>query len=294
MIGRVLQVLASLGLVILFLSVAGVLSIAATLAGMALGVNLVSERPNAGEVAAAAWIGVACTAAATTLLAAIRRRSALSYGVADADGLKRLAGGALVAVLAFAVVVGLMAAAGVVRFAPSGLSPAAALGSGLLWALAMAGVATFEEALFRGAAQFELSQSVGFPLAAGLLSALFGASHMGNSGETPMGIVNVVLVGLLFAWSVRVTGTLWWAIGFHGVWNWLQTFVAGTSNSGMAAQSSLLTASPRGNVWLSGGTVGPEGSVFCILAIAAGGVGLIITTRRRNNAGSIPVSGSVQ
>ena len=280
---RLLKILASLGLAVLFLGVGAVLFAGAVLALRLFGVDLGRETTTPGDVAIASWIGAACIASATLLLAVVRRRAPLSYGLTDRRWAWNLGAGGLAAVAGFAVLIPLMLAAGSLTLSPSGAAPAALLIYGALWALAMLGVSAFEEGLYRGALQVELTQSLGFPLTAGLLSALFAASHMANSGETPIGIINVALIGLLFAWSVRVTGSLCWALGYHAVWNWLQTFVAGAANSGMASQGSLMTAAPRGAPWLSGGTTGPEGSVFCLAAIAIGALGLLLTARRREN-----------
>jgi hypothetical protein len=66
---------------------------------------------------------------------------------------------------------------------------------------------------------------------------------------------------------VRLTGSAWWAIGFHASWDWAETFFYGTADSGMQAHGSLLVSKPSGNAFWSGGTNGPEGSILVLAVI---------------------------
>jgi membrane protease YdiL (CAAX protease family) len=132
----------------------------------------------------------------------------------------------------------------------------------LLWAIAFLVVGLFEEFFLRGYAQFTLTTGMGFWPAALLLSVSFAALHLGNPGETKIGIFQIVLIGLFFCYTLWRTGTLWFAVGFHGAWDWGQTFFYGTPDSGLSAQGHLLHPSFAGSAWLTGGSVGPEGSVL--------------------------------
>lgn len=68
--------------------------------------------------------------------------------------------------------------------------------------------------------------------------------------------------GLVFCLVLMRTGNLWWAVGFHAGWDWGQTFFYGVPDSGIAPYHNLLNSSFQGPRWLTGGTVGPEASVF--------------------------------
>ena len=57
------------------------------------------------------------------------------------------------------------------------------------------------------------------------------------------------------------------AIGFHASWDWGETYFYGVPDSGEVASGHLLNASFSGPSWLTGGSVGPEGSWLCILLI---------------------------
>lgn len=133
-----------------------------------------------------------------------------------------------------------------------------------LWAAVFLAVGFYEEFYLRGYAQFTLTMGMGFWPAAFLLSVLFGALHLGNPGETKFGLFQIVLIGLFFCFTLWRTGTLWFAVGFHAAWDWAQSFFYGTPDSGILAQGRLLHSSSAGPDWLTGGTVGPEGSVLLI------------------------------
>jgi membrane protease YdiL (CAAX protease family) len=81
----------------------------------------------------------------------------------------------------------------------------------------------------------------------------------------------VVLFGLLFCLFLRRRGNLWWAVGFHAGWDWGQTFFYGVPDSGLMPYHNLFGSAFHGPRWLTGGSVGPEASVFTptVLAIVA-------------------------
>jgi uncharacterized protein len=135
---------------------------------------------------------------------------------------------------------------------------------GLTWAAAFLAVGFYEEFYFRGYTQFTLTMGLGFWPAAFLLSVFFASLHLGNPGETKFGLFQIVLIGLFFCFTLWRTGTLWFAVGFHAAWDWAQSFFYGTPDSGILARGRLLHSSFAGPDWLTGGTVGPEGSVLVI------------------------------
>jgi uncharacterized protein len=107
--------------------------------------------------------------------------------------------------------------------------------------------------------------SEGFWDAAWVTSVLFGAGHTGNSGESWVGIFSAAGIGVVFCASVKLTGSAWWAIGCHVAWDWGQSYLYGTPDSGLMASRHLLnsTYSLDHVIW-SGGTTGPEGSILII------------------------------
>jgi membrane protease YdiL (CAAX protease family) len=135
------------------------------------------------------------------------------------------------------------------------------------WSAAFVVVGLSEEFAFRGYLQFTLTTGAGFWPSAVLMSLLFGYVHSGNLGETKFGLFSVVLFGVLFCFFLRRTGNLWWAVGFHAGWDWGQTFFYGVADSGIAPYHNLFNSTFSGPVWLTGGSVGPEASIFTPLTL---------------------------
>ncbi len=140
------------------------------------------------------------------------------------------------------------------------------------WSAAFVVVGLAEEFAFRGYLQYTLTTGMGFWPSAILLSVLFAAAHGRNPGETAAGLVSVVVFALLFCLFLRRTGDLWLAVGFHAGWDWGQTFFYGVPDSGLAAYHNLLNSSFSGKAWLTGGTVGPEASVFTPIVLLIVGI----------------------
>jgi uncharacterized protein len=138
-----------------------------------------------------------------------------------------------------------------------------------LWALAFLLTAFFEELSFRGYPLYTLSAGIGFWPAAVILSCVFGLVHLNNVGENWAGALAAALIGLFFCFTVRRTGSLWFAIGLHAMWDFAETFLYSVPDSGLKASGHLLDSSLHGPKWLTGGSVGPEGSalVFVVIGI---------------------------
>lgn len=151
---------------------------------------------------------------------------------------------------------------------------AEAVREGLEYLVAFAMVGIFEEFSFRGYLQATLASGIGFWPAAILLAIGFAALHLGNPGEAMVGIFAVGSFGLLAAFSLFRTGNLWFAIGMHAGWDWGETFFYSAPDSGGVAQGHLLNSFFHGSNWLTGGSVGPEGSLFVFVAVGLGALGI--------------------
>jgi membrane protease YdiL (CAAX protease family) len=138
------------------------------------------------------------------------------------------------------------------------------------WAVAFVLVGLFEEFLFRGYAQYTLTTGIGFWPAALLLSAAFGGVHLTNVGENWVGALSVFTFGIFACFTLRRTGNLWFAIGFHAAGDYAESFLYSVPDSGTLATGHLLHSTVHGSRWLTGGSVGPEGSVlnFAVFALA--------------------------
>ena len=165
------------------------------------------------------------------------------------------------------LLVGLIGVFGGYSFGELALHGSRLLDWGLYWVVAFVFVGLTEEFLFRGYTQYTLARGIGFWPAAVGLSLLFGAGHLANHGETLVGAANVAVTGLVFAFALRRTGNLWLAVGWHATFDFGETFLFSVPNSGFVFDHHLSKAVLHGPAWLTGGTVGPEGSVFGFLTM---------------------------
>jgi uncharacterized protein len=216
----------------------------------------------------------------TAAMATIERRSFRSYGLGGPRALFRcwwggLWGTALMSAFAVCLIAGRQVAIGG-RLLSGGDVPIYALA----YAAAFLIAAIAEEALYRGYAQATLARLIGFWPAAILLSLVFGLVHLSNPGESSIAIANAVVAGIVLCLCLRLSGSLWWGIGFHTAWNWAQAFGFGAPASGYLIEKRVLQWQAVGDPFWSGGPSGPEGSALALptLCIAAG---IIAATFRR-------------
>jgi membrane protease YdiL (CAAX protease family) len=160
-------------------------------------------------------------------------------------------------------------AAGAFTFGPLNLHGARIVKFAVYYAALFLLVGFFEEFLVRGYSQWVLAKGMNFWPAAALLSISFGAIHGANPGEAKTGLVAAGLIGFFFCLTLRRTGDLWWAVGFHTAWDWGESYLYSVPDSGGLLPGHLLRSSFHGPVWLTGGSVGPEGSYLVFAVIVA-------------------------
>ena len=206
-------------------------------------------------------------------MAWLERRAVGDYGlpIQSLFGVRFWQGCAL-GVVEIVVLMGCIAAFGGYSFGSLNLQGPAVFKWALYWALFFIVVGLFEEFAFRGYLQFTLADGMGFWPAAWILSLGFGAVHLGNKGEGWVGAAGVAMIGLIFALALRRTGNLWLVVGWHAAFDFGETFLFSVPNSGAIFPGHLSNAALHGPAWLTGGTVGPEGSVFSFITMAAAAV----------------------
>lgn len=153
---------------------------------------------------------------------------------------------------------------------------------GAAWFFAFLLVGFCEEYEFRGYLQYTLMRGVwgaaeqlapanphaaAFWIAATIMSLTFGGLHILNGGENFFGILQVFFIGMVFSYALWRTGSLWWGVGFHAVWDWSQSFLFGVADSGNVSVGRLLSTHPIGKTIFSGGSDGPEGSIFAAIFV---------------------------
>lgn len=229
------------------------------------------------------FVLIGASLGAMWIMGFVEGRPVWDYGFQAPNRVRNLLAGLGTGIVGLSILMGLLVAAGAYKPGPPVLQGTEPIQWGLFWAILFVGVALSEESIIRSYPLFSLSQGIGFWPAAILLSLLFGAGHLGNSGEEWIGIANAMLAGLVFSYSVKWTGSLWWAIGLHLTWDWGESFFFGVADSGSIAHHHFLSFQPLGPGWLSGGVVGPEGSVLASVILLLLVFAVRLTTPRWQN-----------
>lgn len=128
-----------------------------------------------------------------------------------------------------------------------------------------------EEALFRGYPFQTLSRAGLAAVGIILTSFLFASAHNANPGATVFSWVNTFLAGIWLCVAYLKTRNLWFPIGVHLAWNWVQGAFLGISVSGLSelASAPLLHVTEKGNAFVGGGDYGIEGGIACTIALVA-------------------------
>jgi membrane protease YdiL (CAAX protease family) len=213
-------------------------------------------------------IGFISAFGAAVMMSFVEHRPVGCYGLPVQQAFGKLFWqGFLLGFLEISVLVGLIYAFGGYSFGPLALHGSQLVHWCILWLLCLTFVGLFEEFLFRGYSLFTLGSGIGFWPAAILLCLLFAAVHLQNSGEGRVGVAGVFVVGLLWCFTVRRTGSLWLAVGMHAAFDFGETFFYSVPDSGMVLPGHLSDATLHGPLWLTGGSAGPEASVFDFLLL---------------------------
>ncbi|WP_063763779.1 CPBP family intramembrane glutamic endopeptidase [Actinoplanes subtropicus] len=164
-------------------------------------------------------------------------------------------------ILLFGVVIALIALFGGYRIAGWGSVSGTIATFGV-----MCGVAVTEELLFRGVLFRLIQQWANTAVALAVSGLLFGALHLFNPGATLWGALAIAVeAGVLLGAAYTVSRSLWLPIGLHLGWNFAESGLFGSTDSGSAFHGGLVVGEPHGAALISGGGFGPEASIFAIL-----------------------------
>lgn len=129
-------------------------------------------------------------------------------------------------------------------------------------------VGFFEEMFFRGYVMQTLASRGNKKWVIYIVSAtVFSLVHISNPNVSLLGLLNIVLVGLLFAYMFEQTNSLLLPIGYHITWNFFQGNVFGFPVSGTTPYGLYQIDVTNGNALLTGGTFGIEGGLLATLFI---------------------------
>ncbi len=108
----------------------------------------------------------------------------------------------------------------------------------------------------------------------GILFAIFASNivfilpHLGNDGFNIMSIVNIFLIGTLFAIIFLKYDNIWICAGIHTAWNFCLGPIFGLNVSGNLTHSLLKFTTSSLSI-LNGGTFGPESSLIVSFVVIA-------------------------
>lgn len=214
---------------------------------------------------------LACVLLGTFIMSKLEHRSVLSYGLRDSAALPRFFAGSLTGFASLTAMLLALRATQHLLFGPGHMAGWQLLIAALLNVLGFLIVGLFEETAFRGYALYTLADGMGFWPGAVAMSIVFAWLHVQNPGESKVGIIAVFAFGMMLAFTLWRTGSLLWAIGFHFMWDYSESFLYGVPDSGLVQPEHLLSTRLSGQAWITGGSVGPEGSwfIFAVLAVVA-------------------------
>jgi uncharacterized protein len=129
--------------------------------------------------------------------------------------------------------------------------------------------ATFFQFLIRGYSQYTLGNTIGFWPAAEILSAFYVIGAMPSGRIDLVGLPIFFMVGLFWSFTLRRTGSLWFAVGMNASFDFGATFLYSMPNLGFGFPFGVHLSNPtvNGAAWLTGGTLGIEGSALRILTV---------------------------
>jgi len=212
---------------------------------------------------------------AAWMMSRFESRSVGAYGLPARGAFGKLFWlGCVIGLCEISALMGLIAAFGGYSFGELALHGSRLAEMAVSWAIFFVFVGLLEEFLFRGYTQFTLADGIGFWPAALILSASFGLVHLRNPGEGWVGAASVFAIGMIFCLALKRTGSLWFCVGLHAAFDFGETFLYSVPDSGFVFKGHLSNATLHGPSWLTGGSVGPEGTVFSFLTM--GLVALVI------------------
>jgi uncharacterized protein len=198
----------------------------------------------------------------TALFGFFEGRGVGDYGLPAAQAFRaRFWEGLLVGIVWAGIVALLMIALGGMRVEGFALHGFALIGAALAWFGANVLVGVGEEVWFRGYLLQTLRRGIGFWAAAIVLSLWFTGEHFFfKQGENLWDCMSLFAFGMLVSFTVLRTGSLWFGVGLHVAFDYMQLFVIGTRNGGQVPVGHLLNVSFPGPAWVNGGALGTEAS----------------------------------
>lgn len=139
----------------------------------------------------------------------------------------------------------------------------------LLFAIAFVGQAALEEVVFRGFLLRFIGRRTSILLGLIVSSIVFSLLHLPGRETTLLVFINTFLLAALFSFLVLLTRSLYLPCGLHFAWNFVEMVVFNTPNSSERVSTAVFkTSYLSNNINLTGGSYGPEGSIFTTIIVS--------------------------
>ena len=138
----------------------------------------------------------------------------------------------------------------------------------ILFAIAFVGQGALEEVVFRGFLMRFIGRRTSILLGLIISSIVFSLLHLPGRETTFLVFINTFLLAALFSILLLLTRSLFLPCGLHFAWNFVEMVVFNTPNSSKQVSTAVFkTSYLSNNVFLTGGTYGPEGSVYTTIIV---------------------------
>lgn len=218
------------------------------------------------------------TLVATYIMASVEGRKLSDYYIPSRAAFgKRFWWGVVWGFGAVSMLIGMIAAVGGYRITGIAIAGLPLIYWTILWLVASVIIGVAEELFFRAYVLRTLVDGIGFWPAAVVLSTAFGAIHyFQKPHERWEDFASTGLLGLFMCFTIRRTGTIAFAAGWHAAFDWGAIYLYSGRNAGEFAVGHLLNTNWQGSDRLTGGLLGPEASwfVFVVAALLFAGFAL--------------------
>lgn len=137
------------------------------------------------------------------------------------------------------------------------------------------GAGFFEELTFRAILFRIVEEKLGSWVALFVSSLFFGVVHISNPNATVFSSMAIAIeAGILLGAAYMLTRRVWFAVGIHIAWNYIQGAVFGIAVSGIEVKG-LISSHLEGDELFSGGAFGAEASLVTLIVCTLAGVVLL-------------------
>ncbi|MEE1281810.1 MAG: type II CAAX endopeptidase family protein [Acutalibacteraceae bacterium] len=144
-----------------------------------------------------------------------------------------------------------------------------------------------EEVLCRGLVLQSLKDKVSLPIAIAVSTVMFILPHSSSlfSGEiiySVIGIVNLILISIIFSLFTIKFNNIWVACGLHSFWNLVLYNVLGLNLSGTDEATAIFNMQSVGDNILNGSFYGIEASIITTVVLGAFTATFLLLDKKKN------------